>query len=117
MARNRVQIDASVKDTALRLRNAEALARLRRLVEGVPEGGPMRACRPARPRTSAAWAGGRCGRWRDSSTRPGDRPAGPGSLSEPKAQGGTDGGFGGRPSVTTKALGAWDGMLRTIGRG
>jgi short-subunit dehydrogenase len=47
----------------------------------------------------------------------GDRPADPGGLSEPKGQGQTDGGFGGRPSVTTKALGAWDGMLRTIGRG
>jgi NAD(P)-dependent dehydrogenase (short-subunit alcohol dehydrogenase family)/uncharacterized protein YndB with AHSA1/START domain len=47
----------------------------------------------------------------------GDRPAGTGGLSEPKGQGQTDGGFGGRPSVTTKALGAWDGMLRSIGRG
>jgi NAD(P)-dependent dehydrogenase (short-subunit alcohol dehydrogenase family)/uncharacterized protein YndB with AHSA1/START domain len=47
----------------------------------------------------------------------GDRPAGEGGLSEPKGQGQTDGGFGGRPSVTTKALGAWDGMLRSIGRG
>jgi NAD(P)-dependent dehydrogenase (short-subunit alcohol dehydrogenase family)/uncharacterized protein YndB with AHSA1/START domain len=47
----------------------------------------------------------------------GDRPAGKGGLSEPKGQGQIDGGFGGRPSVTTKALGAWDGMLRTIGRG
>jgi NAD(P)-dependent dehydrogenase (short-subunit alcohol dehydrogenase family) len=47
----------------------------------------------------------------------GDRPAGPGGLSEPKGQGQTDGGFGGRPSVAAKALGAWDGMLRTIGRG
>lgn len=47
----------------------------------------------------------------------GDRPAGEGGLSEPKGQGQTDGGFGGRPSVTAKALGAWDGMLRTIGRG
>jgi NAD(P)-dependent dehydrogenase (short-subunit alcohol dehydrogenase family)/uncharacterized protein YndB with AHSA1/START domain len=48
----------------------------------------------------------------------GDRPAPEaGGLSEPKGQGRTDGGFGGRPSVTTKALGAWDGMLRTIGRG
>ncbi|HWC48835.1 MAG TPA: SDR family NAD(P)-dependent oxidoreductase [Solirubrobacterales bacterium] len=47
----------------------------------------------------------------------GDRPAGAGGLSEPKGQGRIDGGFGGRPSVTTKALGAWDGMLRTIGRG
>jgi NAD(P)-dependent dehydrogenase (short-subunit alcohol dehydrogenase family)/uncharacterized protein YndB with AHSA1/START domain len=47
----------------------------------------------------------------------GDRPVGKGGLSEPKGQGQIDGGFGGRPSVTTKALGAWDGMLRTIGRG
>jgi NAD(P)-dependent dehydrogenase (short-subunit alcohol dehydrogenase family)/uncharacterized protein YndB with AHSA1/START domain len=47
----------------------------------------------------------------------GDRPADAGGLSEPKGQGRTDGGFGGRPSVTTKALGAWDGMLRSIGRG
>jgi NAD(P)-dependent dehydrogenase (short-subunit alcohol dehydrogenase family)/uncharacterized protein YndB with AHSA1/START domain len=47
----------------------------------------------------------------------GDPPAGEGGLSEPKGQGRIDGGFGGRPSVTTKALGAWDGMLRTIGRG
>lgn len=31
-----------VADTALRVRNAEALARLRRLVEGVPEGNPTR---------------------------------------------------------------------------
>jgi NAD(P)-dependent dehydrogenase (short-subunit alcohol dehydrogenase family)/uncharacterized protein YndB with AHSA1/START domain len=47
----------------------------------------------------------------------GDRPADEGGLSKPKSQGRVDGGFGGRPSVTTKALGAWDGMLRTIGRG
>lgn len=47
----------------------------------------------------------------------GDRPAGEGALSGGKGQGKTDGGFGGRPSVTVKALGAWDGMLRTIGRG
>ncbi len=46
----------------------------------------------------------------------GDRPAGEGGLSAPKSQGETEGGFGGRPSVTTKALGAWDGMLRAIGR-
>jgi NAD(P)-dependent dehydrogenase (short-subunit alcohol dehydrogenase family)/uncharacterized protein YndB with AHSA1/START domain len=31
-----------VADTALRVRNAEALARLKRLVEGVPEGSPVR---------------------------------------------------------------------------
>jgi NAD(P)-dependent dehydrogenase (short-subunit alcohol dehydrogenase family)/uncharacterized protein YndB with AHSA1/START domain len=47
----------------------------------------------------------------------GDRPAGEGGLSGGKGQGQVEGGFGGRPSVTTKALGAWDGMLRTIGRG
>jgi short-subunit dehydrogenase len=47
----------------------------------------------------------------------GDRPAGTGGLSEAKGQGQVDGGFGGRASVATKALGAWDGMLRTIGRG
>jgi NAD(P)-dependent dehydrogenase (short-subunit alcohol dehydrogenase family)/uncharacterized protein YndB with AHSA1/START domain len=47
----------------------------------------------------------------------GDRPAGEGGLSGGKGQGETGGGFGGRPSVTTKALGAWDGMLRSIGRG
>jgi len=47
----------------------------------------------------------------------GDRPAGEGGLSKPKSQGQVHGGFGGRPSVATKALGAWDGMLRTIGRG
>lgn len=47
----------------------------------------------------------------------GDRAAEKGGLSEPKGQGQTGGGFGGRPSVATKALGAWDGMLRTIGRG
>src|SRR5215218_1996524 len=43
-----------------------------------------------------------------------DRPAGEGGLSQPKGQGQIDGGFGGRASVATKALGAWDGMLRTI---
>jgi len=47
----------------------------------------------------------------------GDRPASEGALHGGKGAGQTDGGFGGRPSVTTKALGAWDGMLRTIGRG
>jgi NAD(P)-dependent dehydrogenase (short-subunit alcohol dehydrogenase family)/uncharacterized protein YndB with AHSA1/START domain len=47
----------------------------------------------------------------------GDRPAEEGSLSGGKGQGQTGGGFGGRASVATKALGAWDGMLRTIGRG
>jgi len=47
----------------------------------------------------------------------GDRPAGEGALHDGKSAGRTDGGFGGRPSVAVKALGAWDGMLRTIGRG
>ncbi|HKO37348.1 MAG TPA: SDR family NAD(P)-dependent oxidoreductase [Solirubrobacterales bacterium] len=47
----------------------------------------------------------------------GDRPAGEGALSAGKGSGKTDGGFGGRPSVAVKALGAWDGMLRAIGRG
>jgi NAD(P)-dependent dehydrogenase (short-subunit alcohol dehydrogenase family)/uncharacterized protein YndB with AHSA1/START domain len=47
----------------------------------------------------------------------GDRPAGEGALRDGKSAGKTDGGFGGRPSVAVKALGAWDGMLRTIGRG
>jgi NAD(P)-dependent dehydrogenase (short-subunit alcohol dehydrogenase family)/uncharacterized protein YndB with AHSA1/START domain len=47
----------------------------------------------------------------------GDRPAGEGGLSGGKGQGQIEGGFGGRPSVTVKALGAWDGMLRMVGRG
>jgi NAD(P)-dependent dehydrogenase (short-subunit alcohol dehydrogenase family) len=47
----------------------------------------------------------------------GDRPAGEGGLRGGKGAGETDGGFGGRPSVAVKALGAWDGMLRSIGRG
>ncbi|HEX5984752.1 MAG TPA: SDR family NAD(P)-dependent oxidoreductase [Solirubrobacterales bacterium] len=47
----------------------------------------------------------------------GDRPAGEGALSGGKGAGQTEGGFGGRPSVAVKALGAWDGMLRTLGRG
>lgn len=47
----------------------------------------------------------------------GDRPAGEGGLRGGKGAGKTDGGFGGRPSVTVKAIGAWDGMLRSIGRG
>lgn len=47
----------------------------------------------------------------------GDRPASEGALKSGKGAGETDGGFGGRPSVAVKALGAWDGMLRTIGRG
>lgn len=46
----------------------------------------------------------------------GDRPAGEGGLRSGKGAGETEGGFGGRPSVTVKALGAWDGMRRTIGR-
>jgi NAD(P)-dependent dehydrogenase (short-subunit alcohol dehydrogenase family)/uncharacterized protein YndB with AHSA1/START domain len=47
----------------------------------------------------------------------GDRPAGEGALSSGKGAGETRGGFDGRPSVAVKALGAWDGMLRAIGRG
>lgn len=47
----------------------------------------------------------------------GDRPADEGALSGGKGAGHTDGGFGGRPSVAVKALGAWDGMRRTLGRG
>lgn len=47
----------------------------------------------------------------------GDRPAGEGALHDGKGAGRTEGGFGGRPSVAVKALGAWDGMLRAIGRG
>lgn len=47
----------------------------------------------------------------------GDRPADEGALGSGKGAGETDGGFGGRPSVAVKALGAWDGMLRAIGRG
>jgi NAD(P)-dependent dehydrogenase (short-subunit alcohol dehydrogenase family)/uncharacterized protein YndB with AHSA1/START domain len=47
----------------------------------------------------------------------GDRPAGEGALRSGKGSGETDGGFGGRPSVAVKALGAWDGMRRVIGRG
>lgn len=47
----------------------------------------------------------------------GDRPAGEGALSSGKGAGETEGGFDGRPSVAVKALGAWDGMLRAIGRG
>jgi NAD(P)-dependent dehydrogenase (short-subunit alcohol dehydrogenase family)/uncharacterized protein YndB with AHSA1/START domain len=47
----------------------------------------------------------------------GDRPAGEGALRDGKGAGETEGGFGGRPSVAVKALGAWDGMLRVIGRG
>lgn len=46
----------------------------------------------------------------------GDRPAGEGGLRGGKGAGETEGGFGGRPSVTVKALGAWDGMRRAIGR-
>jgi NAD(P)-dependent dehydrogenase (short-subunit alcohol dehydrogenase family)/uncharacterized protein YndB with AHSA1/START domain len=47
----------------------------------------------------------------------GDRPADEGALSSGKGAGEVDGGFGGRPSVAVKALGAWDGMRRVIGRG
>jgi NAD(P)-dependent dehydrogenase (short-subunit alcohol dehydrogenase family)/uncharacterized protein YndB with AHSA1/START domain len=47
----------------------------------------------------------------------GDRPAEEGGLRGGMGKGETGGGFGGRPSVTTKAQGAWDGMLRAIGRG
>jgi NAD(P)-dependent dehydrogenase (short-subunit alcohol dehydrogenase family)/uncharacterized protein YndB with AHSA1/START domain len=47
----------------------------------------------------------------------GDRPAGEGALASGKGAGEVEGGFGGRPSVTVKALGAWDGMRRVIGRG
>jgi NAD(P)-dependent dehydrogenase (short-subunit alcohol dehydrogenase family)/uncharacterized protein YndB with AHSA1/START domain len=47
----------------------------------------------------------------------GDRPAGEGALSAGKGAGETEGGFGGRPSVAVKALGAWDEMRRAIGRG
>lgn len=46
----------------------------------------------------------------------GDRPAGEGGLSGGKGAGETRGGFGGRPSVAVKTLGAWDGMRRAIGR-
>ncbi|HEU5104742.1 MAG TPA: SDR family NAD(P)-dependent oxidoreductase [Solirubrobacterales bacterium] len=47
----------------------------------------------------------------------GDRPAREGALSGGKGAGETEGGFGGRQSAAVKALGAWDGMLRVIGRG
>ncbi|HKF83489.1 MAG TPA: SDR family NAD(P)-dependent oxidoreductase [Solirubrobacterales bacterium] len=47
----------------------------------------------------------------------GDRPADEGALRQGKGAGETRGGFDGRPSVAVKALGAWDGMLRSIGRG
>jgi NAD(P)-dependent dehydrogenase (short-subunit alcohol dehydrogenase family)/uncharacterized protein YndB with AHSA1/START domain len=47
----------------------------------------------------------------------GDRPASEGALASGKGSGEVEGGFGGRPSVAVKALGAWDGMLRAIGRG
>jgi NAD(P)-dependent dehydrogenase (short-subunit alcohol dehydrogenase family)/uncharacterized protein YndB with AHSA1/START domain len=46
----------------------------------------------------------------------GDRPAGEGGLQGGKGAGETEGGFGGRPSVAVKALGAWD-AVRSIGRG
>ncbi len=47
----------------------------------------------------------------------GDRPAGEGGLSGGKGAGEVVGGFGGRRSIAVKALGAWDGMLRVVGRG
>jgi NAD(P)-dependent dehydrogenase (short-subunit alcohol dehydrogenase family)/uncharacterized protein YndB with AHSA1/START domain len=47
----------------------------------------------------------------------GDRPASEGALRGGKGGGETEGGFGGRPSIAVKALGAWDGMLRVVGRG
>ncbi|HXR61859.1 MAG TPA: hypothetical protein VN732_11080, partial [Solirubrobacterales bacterium] len=47
----------------------------------------------------------------------GDRPAGEGALRGGKGAGETEGGFGGRQSAAVRALGAWDGMLRVIGRG
>jgi short-subunit dehydrogenase len=47
----------------------------------------------------------------------GDRPAGEGALRGGKGAGEVEGGFGGRPSIAVKALGAWDGMLRVVGRG
>lgn len=47
----------------------------------------------------------------------GDRPAGEGALRGGKGAGESEGGFGGRPSIAVKALGAWDGMLRVVGRG
>lgn len=46
----------------------------------------------------------------------GDRPAGKGALAGGKGAGETAGGFGGRPSVAVKALGAWD-AVRHVGRG
>jgi NAD(P)-dependent dehydrogenase (short-subunit alcohol dehydrogenase family)/uncharacterized protein YndB with AHSA1/START domain len=47
----------------------------------------------------------------------GNRPVGEGALRDGKGAGKTEGGFGGRPSLAVKALGAWDGMLRAFGRG
>jgi len=46
----------------------------------------------------------------------GDRPAAEGALARGKGAGETGGGFGGRPSVAVKALGAWD-AVRNVGRG
>lgn len=46
----------------------------------------------------------------------GDRPAAEGALAGGKGAGETGGGFGGRPSVAVKALGAWD-AVRNVGRG
>jgi NAD(P)-dependent dehydrogenase (short-subunit alcohol dehydrogenase family)/uncharacterized protein YndB with AHSA1/START domain len=42
---------------------------------------------------------------------------GPDALRVGRGGGETDGGFGGRPSVAMKALGAWDGVLRRVGTG
>jgi hypothetical protein len=48
-----------------------------------------------------------------------DRPAdaGPDALREGRGEGETAGGFGGRPSLAVKALGAWDGARRRVGVG
>ena len=46
----------------------------------------------------------------------GDRPAAEGALAGGKSAGETGGGFGGRPSVAVRALGAWD-AVRSVGRG
>jgi NAD(P)-dependent dehydrogenase (short-subunit alcohol dehydrogenase family) len=46
----------------------------------------------------------------------GDRPAAEGALAGGKGAGKAGGGFGGRPSMAVKALGAWD-AVRNVGRG
>jgi NAD(P)-dependent dehydrogenase (short-subunit alcohol dehydrogenase family)/uncharacterized protein YndB with AHSA1/START domain len=46
-----------------------------------------------------------------------EHTAGEGALRGGKGAGEREGGFGGRPSIAVKALGAWDGMLRVVGRG